>query len=70
MSNPLIVTAIIAYEYILTFRQEIDYFWKGKFTGASVLFFLTRYLAVLVNVIETSGFANITPQVNTLAESV
>ncbi|KAL1951291.1 hypothetical protein VTO73DRAFT_440 [Trametes versicolor] len=59
----LTVMTIIAYEYILTFRQEIDYFWKGKFTGASVLFFLTRYLAVLVNVIETSGFANITQQV-------
>lgn len=67
MSNTLVVTAIIACEYILTFRQEIDYFWKGKFTGASVLFFLTRYLAVLVNVIETSGFANITPQVKLLA---
>ncbi|OJT08983.1 hypothetical protein TRAPUB_117 [Trametes pubescens] len=62
MSNPLGTTAIIAFEYILTLGQEIDYFWRGKFTGASVLFFLTRYLAVLVNVIETSGFANITPK--------
>ncbi len=69
MSNPLGTTAIIAFEYILTLGQEIDYFWRGKFTGASVLFFLTRYLAVLVNVIETSGFANITPKVQSLANS-
>ncbi|KAI0701122.1 hypothetical protein C8T65DRAFT_697122 [Cerioporus squamosus] len=37
----------VVYEYIITFGLEVDLFWKRKLTGASVLFFLTRYLALL-----------------------
>ncbi|KAI0828861.1 hypothetical protein BC628DRAFT_1417259 [Trametes gibbosa] len=58
----LTVMTIIAFEYVFTFRQEIDYFWRRKITGASALFFMTRYLALVVNIIETSGFAPITQE--------
>ncbi|KAL1938198.1 hypothetical protein VTO73DRAFT_11842 [Trametes versicolor] len=39
--------ALIAYEYIITFNQEIALFWKRKPTGATALFFGTRYIGLL-----------------------
>ena len=36
-------TAWIAYEYVLTFTQEVELFWRRKFTGATLLFLLNRY---------------------------
>ncbi|RPD54511.1 hypothetical protein L227DRAFT_657568 [Lentinus tigrinus ALCF2SS1-6] len=39
--------AFIAYEYLLTWDQEVNLFWRRKFTGASVLFFLNRYILLL-----------------------
>ncbi|OJT10477.1 hypothetical protein TRAPUB_13010, partial [Trametes pubescens] len=39
--------ALLAYEYAITFDQEIALFWKPKMTGATVLFLGTRYTALL-----------------------
>ncbi|EIW59947.1 uncharacterized protein TRAVEDRAFT_64712 [Trametes versicolor FP-101664 SS1] len=39
--------ALIAYEYIITFNQEVTLFWKRKPTGATALFFGTRYIGLL-----------------------
>ncbi|TFK85359.1 hypothetical protein K466DRAFT_622302, partial [Polyporus arcularius HHB13444] len=39
--------AFLVYEYIITFGQEVNLFWRGKWTGASALFFLNRYLALI-----------------------
>lgn len=36
-----------AYEYVITFDQEVSLFWTRKKTGATWLFFLIRYLALL-----------------------
>ena len=41
------VTAFVFYEYAITLGQEIDMFWKRRFTGATALFLLNRYLLVL-----------------------
>ena len=41
------VTALVFYEYAITLGQEIDMFWKRRFTGATALFLLNRYLLVL-----------------------
>ena len=37
-------TAWIVYEYILTFTQEVELLWRRKFTGATLLFLVNRYL--------------------------
>ncbi|OJT13697.1 hypothetical protein TRAPUB_9796 [Trametes pubescens] len=39
--------ALIAYEYIITFDQEVALFWRRKATGATALFFGTRYIGLL-----------------------
>ncbi|TDL19001.1 hypothetical protein BD410DRAFT_792613 [Rickenella mellea] len=36
-------TALVLYEYFITFSTEIQEIWNSKFTGARVLFCLTRY---------------------------
>ena len=52
------------YEYIITLSREVDLFWKHKITVASVLFFATRYISLVVTVmglpydvtLEVSGY--------------
>ena len=39
--------ALLAFEYLITFGQEVELLWKRKLTGASVLFFFNRYLILL-----------------------
>ncbi len=39
--------ALLAYEYIITFDEEVTLFWKRKKIGTTVLFLATRYLALL-----------------------
>ena len=40
--------AILYYDYLLTFQLEVDRLWSvGRYTWASVLFFVNRYLALL-----------------------
>ena len=39
--------AFVIYDYIITLGQEIEMFWMRKFTGATALFLLNRYLVVL-----------------------
>lgn len=34
----------MVYEYIITFSEEVQLFWRRKPTGAIVLFLLNRYL--------------------------
>lgn len=41
--SPL-VTALVVYEYIITLGEEISLVWRGRVTGAVVLFVLNRYL--------------------------
>lgn len=38
---------MIVYEYLITFDQEVLLFWRRKPTGATVLFLMVRYLALL-----------------------
>ncbi|KAI0675622.1 hypothetical protein C8Q78DRAFT_1074627 [Trametes maxima] len=39
--------AMLAYDYLITLNEEIKLFWRRKTTGASVLFFIIRYAALL-----------------------
>lgn len=42
--------ALLAYEYLLTLTREIALFWKRGLTGASVLFFLNRYIILALHI--------------------
>ncbi|KAJ8453594.1 hypothetical protein ONZ51_g13510 [Trametes cubensis] len=53
------VTAVLCYEYLITMDREVALFWKRKPTGASILFFANRYLALALSLF-TSVF-NVLP---------
>lgn len=36
-------TALLVWDYILTFDQEVEHIWRGSFSGAKLLYFLNRY---------------------------
>ena len=38
---------LIIYEYLVTFSTEVQLFWAGEVTGASVLFFVNRYMQLV-----------------------
>lgn len=42
----LIETAAVVYDWILTLPDETRLIWKGKISGAKVLFLLNRYLFI------------------------
>ena len=45
--------ALVAYEYLTTLDQEVELFWKGKFTAAFALFISNRYFYLLYVVLNT-----------------
>ncbi|RPD73047.1 hypothetical protein L226DRAFT_572502 [Lentinus tigrinus ALCF2SS1-7] len=49
--------SLLVYEYAITFGREVDFFWRRKFTGASLLFFLNRYFPLVVNAVSFVGLA-------------
>lgn len=58
--------ALLAYEYIITFDQEVDLFWRRKKTGATVLFVATRYMALCsYGFLGAATFAHMSDQVRT-----
>ena len=44
---------LVLYEYIITFGIEVDLFWGKDMTGASVIFFLNRYLMLAYNLVKS-----------------
>ncbi|KAI0357260.1 hypothetical protein OH77DRAFT_1435943 [Trametes cingulata] len=48
--------ALIFYEYFITFASEIRLIWRRKITGASVIFFLNRYIMVFQNGITVASY--------------
>ncbi|KAJ3554289.1 hypothetical protein NM688_g3192 [Phlebia brevispora] len=38
------LSALVAYEYAITFEREVELVWKPKWNGATLLFLLNRYL--------------------------
>lgn len=41
------MSVLVAYDCIITFDREVEAIWSRKMTGASVLFVVNRYLAIL-----------------------
>lgn len=45
--------ALLFYDYVLTFSREIRCIWHRKFTGATVLFLLNRYIFLVYRILMT-----------------
>ena len=41
---------LVLYEFFITFTEEVELFWNGKITGATVLFLANRYLTIAAQV--------------------
>lgn len=46
----LLPLVMLYYDYLLTFEGEVRFFWKRKINLVTILFFLTRYTALLGNI--------------------
>ena len=55
--------AFVAFEYLITFDQEVNFFWKRKITGATILFFFNRYIVLLLYVMNISGSGSLSKSV-------
>lgn len=40
--------ALLYYDFMITISDEVEYIWKRKFTGATALFCINRYVTLLV----------------------
>ncbi|KAI1796103.1 hypothetical protein LXA43DRAFT_970023 [Ganoderma leucocontextum] len=47
----VVAIGLIMYECTITFSQEVELFWRRKFTLSSVLFLVNRYVPLVVNMI-------------------
>lgn len=56
-------TALAIYEYLISFSRELDTIWRRKFSGATVLFLLNRYLLFPFLVVDWSGVEDASPLV-------
>ncbi|THH04356.1 hypothetical protein EW145_g5588 [Phellinidium pouzarii] len=60
----LVAFAILYYDFLLTFRDEVRFFWSRKLNSVTILFFLNRYLSVLGNIpVILQSFANWSPDI-------
>nr|VWP02332.1 Surface protein PspC [Ganoderma boninense] len=53
----LATVALYIYDYMITFGREVELFWGRRFTGASVLFLLNRYLNLAHMIVVACNFA-------------
>ncbi|KAH9941672.1 uncharacterized protein BXZ73DRAFT_74874 [Epithele typhae] len=44
---------LITYDYLLTLDREIRYIWRGKFTGASAIYIVTRYSSLASHIVNS-----------------
>ena len=59
-TNLRIHAALVLYEYIVTFSTEVQLFWGRKITGATVLFFLNRYMKLLDVLLDLELYSHFT----------
>ncbi|KAI0738482.1 hypothetical protein C8Q80DRAFT_1347730 [Daedaleopsis nitida] len=48
--------AFFIYEFIVLFGSEVEYFWRSRITGASILFLLSRYLTLTYFLINVAAY--------------
>ncbi len=55
-----LAAALFLYDTVLTFDQEVAYFWTTKcIGGASLLFFANKWISMMVYVMEFVSFASL-----------
>ena len=60
-------SAILYYDWLLTFDEEVIFFWSRRINLVTVLFFLNRYFSLFANVgVIFQSFRNWTPDVSVL----
>ena len=59
-----IYAALVIYEYLVTFTTEVQLFWMRELTGASILFFINRYLMLLYIMSQLWGYSPLTGTVS------
>ena len=47
-ANPLTAIVLLLYDSFLTTRDEMRFFWGRKFTGATILFLINKWLCILL----------------------
>lgn len=56
--------ALTVYYWTVTIDEEVETFWKGRLTGATVLFVLNRYIGLLYHTFNASqGVINFSDEV-------
>lgn len=53
-----VLLALVSYEYILTWQDEVGFVWQRKWSGSSVLFMVNRYLMIVNVVVLVSPVTN------------
>ncbi|KAI0704487.1 hypothetical protein C8T65DRAFT_741045 [Cerioporus squamosus] len=66
VNNYCVVAAsvFLLYEYVITVDREVDAFWYGAPTGASILFLSNRYLSFVVNTLNLVEFGHLSDEVS------
>ncbi|KAF9040758.1 hypothetical protein BJ165DRAFT_1491939 [Panaeolus papilionaceus] len=49
-------TVMLFYDHMLTFSDEVERVWKQRFTGASLLFYINRYVTAMQAIILLDAF--------------
>lgn len=53
----LVSTPLYLYDFLLTFSDEVRYIWRRRLTGATVLYLVNRYAALLACTVNAFGLA-------------
>ena len=64
------MAALIFYDFILTTDEEVRLFWGKKLTGATVLFWLNKWLIIVYYATAVISFFKIPDTVRALSQSL
>ena len=63
------IPAFLVFDHVITLGQEANLFWSRRLTGASVVFLLNRYIAILNFILAMCEYAPTTDFVRSLSLS-
>ncbi|KZT38216.1 hypothetical protein SISSUDRAFT_1062148 [Sistotremastrum suecicum HHB10207 ss-3] len=58
--------AVLLYDWMLTFDREVKYFWKLEFSIPRILYFTSRYLPIIAELLNVVGYAISTSALSTV----
>ncbi|KIP06460.1 hypothetical protein PHLGIDRAFT_72682 [Phlebiopsis gigantea 11061_1 CR5-6] len=51
-NSTIATAALVVYDAVLTLQREVNYVWRQKFAGATVIYLLNRYAYVAIPLLE------------------